>query len=247
MRRRHIHLTAVLLLALTAWLSPPATQADTTFDVTLDVTGLRDNPYGAGAPYSVDFLVTGDQGNNDSVTISSFAITAASLGASAAPSGDVSGSLSTVLVVGDTSFVNDYNQVITPDNSSNPIKITFQMAATTNFASGSFPDNFAFSILDGSGSPIPTTDSFGGSLFNFNLEPGLDVSQIAVYQSTNSPVLGPPVIVPLSTVPEPATLILLAIAVPLVIGATTASRTVVGDAHSHQRGKRSIRTADTGR
>ena len=224
MRQRHTFLPAVLLLASMAWLFPPATQADTTFDVTLDVTGLRDNTYGAGAPYSVDFLMTGDQGNNDSVTISDFRLTAASLGASAAPSGDVSGSLSSVLIVGDTGFVNDYNQVITPDHSSNPIVITFQMTASTNFASGLFPDNFAFSILDGTGFPIPTTDSFGGSLFNFNLEPGVNVAQIAVYQSTDSPVIGPPSIVQPSAVPEPATVILLAIALPLVVGAKTASR-----------------------
>ncbi len=159
--------------------------------------------------YSVNFFMTGGQGNNDSVTISNFAITAASLGTSSS-TGDILGSLATQLTVGDTPFFNDYNQIITPDGTSNPVVITFEMTATTHFASGSFPDNFSFSILDASGNPIPTTDTFASTLLNFDLTPGLDVSEVSVFQTTDTPVIGPPAVTAASAVPEPSSLVVVA-------------------------------------
>jgi len=206
------------LLALAYSPIPDTCRADVVFDVSLDVTGLRSNTYGGGAPYSVDFFMSGGQGNTDSVTISHFAITAAALGTISPPTGDVSGSLATQLTVGDTSFVNDYNQVITPDLTSNPVVITFQMTATTNFASGFIPDNFAFSILDTNGSPIPTTDTFASTLLNFDLQPGLGVRQVSVFETTNAPVIGPPTVAPANTVPEPSSLVVLATTVLCLTG-----------------------------
>lgn len=195
---------AIFALALLAF---PATGRGDLFDVSLDVTSLRGNTYGAGGPYSVDFFMTGGQGNNDSVTISNFAVTAASLGASSS-SGTVSGGLGTSLIVGDTSLLNDFNQVITPDGTTNSVAITFQMNVTTNFLSGSIPDNFSFSILDSSGSPIPTTDSAASSLFDFDLKPGLTVSQISLFQTTgSSPTIGPATI-SVASVPEPSSAVL---------------------------------------
>jgi len=210
-RRIPGRMLAALALALSSLLIPGTAKAGAILDVTLDVTDLRGNTYGAGEPYSVDFLMTGGQGNNDSVTISNCAVTAAALGSSSS-SGDFSGSLSSSLTVGDTAFVNDYNQVITPDMTLNNVAITFQMDATTNFASGFIPDNFAFSILDKNGTPIPTTDTFAGTLLNFNLTPGLGASQVAVFETTGSAsVIGPPIVVAGGVVPEPASIASLAL------------------------------------
>jgi hypothetical protein len=217
MRRFRTFLFRVLaaLLALACAPILDTCRADVTLDVSLDVTGLRANTYGGGAPYSVDFFMSGGQGNNDSVSISHFAITAASLGTSSS-TGDILGTLATKLTVGDTPFFNDYNQVIKPDLTSNPVVITFQMTATTNFASGVIPDNFAFSILDTSGNPIPTTDTFASTLLNFDLTPGLNASQVSVFQTTDTPVpvIGPPSVTAASAVPEPSS--------SLVVLATTA-------------------------
>lgn len=212
---------AAAAMIAVVFLAFPATGRGDLFNVSLDVTGLRGNTYGAGGPYSVDFFMTGGQGNNDSVTVSNFAVTAASLGTSSS-SGDVSGSLSTSLIVGDTSLINDFNQVITLDLTTNSVVITFQMNVTTNFASGNIPDNFAFSILDTGGNPIPTTDSFG-SLFNFDLRPGLSPSQIALFQTTGTnPTIGPASI-SIASVPEPSSVVLVGFGM-IGLGAVTVRR-----------------------
>lgn len=214
---------AAAMLAV-VFLAFPATGRGDLFDVSLDVTGLRGNTYGAGGPYSVDFVMTGGQSNNDSVTISNFAVTAASLGTSSS-SGAISGGLGTSLVVGDTSLINDFNQVITPNGTTNSVVITFQMNVTTNFASGSIPDNFAFSVLDSQGYPIPTTDTFANSLFNFDLKPGLTPSQIAVFQTTgSSPTIGPASIT-LASVPEPSSAVLVGLGM-IGMGAFAVRRTL---------------------
>lgn len=211
-----IQALAALTMALAPVLFPAPAGADVILNVSLDVTGLRNHTYGGGGPYSVDFLMTGGQGNNDSVVISNFAITAAALGNSSAPTGDVSGGLTSTLTVGDASLLNDYNQVISPNVTTNQVLISFQLDVTTHFASGGTPDNFSFSILDQSGAPIPTTDAFG-SLFNFDLTPGLTASRVSVFETTSTPTIGPPVITSPAAVPEPSSALL------VVLGLATMS------------------------
>jgi len=99
-------------------------------------------------------------------------------------------------------------------------------------------DNFAFSILDTNGNPIPTTDTFASTLLNFDLTPGLSASTVSVFQTTQAPVIGPPTVTtPASSVPEPSSLVVVA-AVGLCLTGLAAARsrfrscTAVGDRHA---------------
>lgn len=167
------------------------------YNVSIDTSSLL----GASAQLAFDFIDGGSPTN--SVTISSFS-TDGTLG-SASSSGGVSGSLSGTLVLSDTLFTNEYLSDITLGNF-----LSFVFEATGNPPdSGSSPDGFAFSLLDGAGFPITTTADPSG----INALLGLDIDGVTTrptpYSGSNPAV---PVTVssvnPVNPVPEPPGVVL---------------------------------------
>jgi hypothetical protein len=162
-------LSIVVVLAL--FLAPAVARADLVFQVTVNnPQALSSQTFGAGAPYALDFTLTSG-GNTNTATISNFSLGGGSADSSTifttgGASGDINSPPGSVSVTDNASLnpaaggFNDFNQVFTPGSGA----ITFDVDLTTSFVSGT-PDRFTFSILDMSGSPIPTSDSGNNNEF----------------------------------------------------------------------------------
>lgn len=196
----------VVALAL-LFLSTTAAHADLiAYNVTLDTSLLAANKSSQG-PFAVDFQLSdgssGDGVNNNTATVSGFALTGGALTGSGNPTGSVSGDLSSGLTLSDNGLLNDFNQAFTPGSS-----LSFVLDLTTNVSPSeqTTPDEFAFTVysnnftslaslavIDISG-PTPAVSSSGGSLGNGVLVPEPNVQPSVV-------------------TPEPASLTLFAVGV----------------------------------
>jgi hypothetical protein len=191
--KRILHLITLSLLAL---LPAPALFAGLIEQVTVDTTPLT----GVTGYLAFD-LVGGSPMQGNSATISAFTTTG-TLGV-ATTSGDVTGTLVAppVVLTATTQFFNEYLQPIVFGNG-----LTFELALTTNFATGATPDSFSFFLLDSAFAPFQTSDPTGAnSLFAIDITdtPNADVftSDFAAAQVTPAS----------SAVPEPASVVLLAL------------------------------------
>jgi hypothetical protein len=139
-----------ILIALLGMVAPA--HATVTYSVTLDTAPLIGHPAG---PFSIAFQLadgsgTGD-GNNAAV-IGGF-----QFGAGGAPTntptvfGSAFGTLSSEVSLTDSSNLNFFAQTFTPGNT-----LTFSVSVTTNADAGGILDEFTFSILDNTLTPIPT-------------------------------------------------------------------------------------------
>lgn len=146
-----------------AWLSVlPVPAGAFVLDVTVDTSGLS----GTAANLAFDFI-DGDGAVNNTVQIGGFSTDGSFIPGDALLSGDVSGLLNATVMIGDSSFFNELLQPITLGTS-----LQFRLDATDLFdAAGSFPDSFAFYILD-SNFLLPlfvTTDNLAAdALFAFD-------------------------------------------------------------------------------
>lgn len=169
-------------------LAPQIGRADQVFSVDFDTFSL-----GSGETFYVNFQLTnGDPTSNNTASITNF-----NLGGTAGDDstiqtlGGASGSLNTgTVTLTDSDFLNDFVQAFTPGDT-----LDFQVTLSPPAFSGETPDLFSFAILDSNLVEVLTTDPFGTNrllVVDINSSDPLREQ----YQIT-------------STIPEPATLLLL--------------------------------------
>lgn len=197
-------------LAIVALASSARAEAAAIFNVTVDTASLAVAPGSASGPFSLFFQLTDGSGagnGNNTVTLSDFAFS----GGAVVPGtelldGGASGDVGTAVTMIDSSFFSFFLQEFTPGS-----QLSFLVNLTTNLnGPGDPPDAFAFSILDGAGSPVPTLDpAFADTLLVVNVDSARPA--IATYGTDalrTSLVVSGPLVDPVNPVPEPATLIL---------------------------------------
>lgn len=180
--------------------------------VSLDTSGLIGHPAG---PFALDFQLTDGSGAgdaNNTFTLTNFLIDGGGALGSSAPAllGGATGDIATGVTLIDSAFLNEFTQAFAPGGS-----LSFTLQFTTNVDAGGTPDEFAFAILDGTGTALPST-SFANLGFDSQLVIDIDSSSptIQVFAADNTiapqggggPIsLGAPVIssTPPGTVPEP--------------------------------------------
>jgi hypothetical protein len=215
-----------LALALVAALAPSA-RADLVFQVTVNNTAaLNTNAFGAGGPYALDFTLT-TGGNTNTVIISAFNLGGGSADSTTispygGASGDINNPPGSVTVTDDANVnpsagaFNDFNEQFTPGLGP----VTFTVDMTTSYISGT-PDRFTFSILDSTGSPIPTTDTGNNNenaLLGADITgPSMTLSNVETYSAGSGPNTIT-VTVHSSSVPEPGTLYPACLAIGVGVG-----------------------------
>lgn len=182
--------------------------ADTLYQVTINTTSLA----GTAGTLAFDFTDGGPPSNQ--VTISD--LESDGMLGNSATTGSVSGSAPTSFTLRDTVFFSELVQGLTLGK-----QLSFQLDATTNAPSpGSLSDTLSFFLLDGTGvsnsasaaSLITTTDpTQANSLFTLQID-GTNGADVSIFSAspTVSVTFGP-VTNPVTGVPEPAPLPLLAL------------------------------------
>lgn len=215
MRNKQVYLFPLLPLVLFA---AGSLQADTIFTVDLNTTPLTMAPGSTAGPFSLAFqLVQGSQASNNTATISDFAFGtggAAGSGCAFSPcmSGGATGDITGTVNLNTSSFLNTFVEAFTPGTD-----LAFQVDLTTNIDSGGTPDAFAFGILDGSGTPLPTMDpSFADTLLTVNIDSSSPTiltysTDLSRFANNNVSIdVGAPTTTPApATVPEPSSFVLL--------------------------------------
>ncbi|HLK68297.1 MAG TPA: hypothetical protein VKU19_32915 [Bryobacteraceae bacterium] len=160
----------------------------TALTVSLDTSGLIGHPAG---PFSLDFQLTDGSGTgdaNNTFTLTDFLFDSG--GASGLPSltGGATGDTSTGVTLTDSSFLSEFTQAFVPGAS-----LSFTLQFTTNVDGGGTPDEFAFEILDSTGTALPST-SFATLGFDSQLVMDIDSSnptiQLFATDNTISPAGG---------------------------------------------------------
>jgi hypothetical protein len=210
-----------LLIAVLSCFTCQLGQADVVYDVALNTVGLIGHPAG---PFSVAFQLTdgsfvGD--GNNTVGISNFQFGGGGVSGSAVTLGNVTGDLTSSVTLTDSTFLNYLIQQFTPGNV-----LSFTVSATTNTDSGGAVDDFSFSILDSFGQQLPTRGGLIAPFFDVFIDISFDSSTPTVQTFASDPSRTPggggaPISTgtpQVTTVPEPASLSLLAGGVLLWIG-----------------------------
>jgi hypothetical protein len=145
----------LLILSFSVLLTRVCT-ADVVYNVSMDTAPLKNN---AAGPFSLEFQFTDGSGasdGNNTITLDQFSF-GADGGLVGAPStfGSTTGDLATSLSFTDSSFFNQFIQEFKPGN-----ELQFRLTTTTNIDPGGVPDEFTFSILDNSGTELPTLGFF---------------------------------------------------------------------------------------
>lgn len=137
---------SILLLTLLAG----AAQASSIYYVSLDTSNL--SPVGT---YFLGFqLANGDVAGDNLVSLTNFTFGGGSASGVPLTSDGASGSLSSGVTITDSGFANIFAEQFVPGSL-----LQFQMTFTTNL--GGTPDQFVWSILDDTFTPIPTTSGDG--------------------------------------------------------------------------------------
>lgn len=195
--------SSVLAASLAAflWVAPLPVSA-TALQFTLDTSSLS----GTVAQLAFDFI-DGDGVVNNTVVVSDF-YTTGTLGNSSFSGGvTVTNPGPFPVTLTDTVFFNEFLQEITLGNS-----VSFTLNLTHQWdSSGSFPDSFAFFLLD-STATLPlfnTTDLLGGALFAVDIDgtPGGTRFHLFAYADTGEPVTW--TLEPVVSVPLPSTALLI--------------------------------------
>jgi hypothetical protein len=222
-------------VALTLALSAASAHADEVFTVTLDTAPLTTAPDTAAGPFSLAFqLAQGDPANLvNTATITDFSFGGGSAGAcpaSCTTFGDVTGDATTSIGLSTSDTFEAIVQSFAPGT-----QLSIQVDLSTNPNTGVAPDDFAFSLLDSSGSPIPTQDPSGADTFltvmlnstnptieTYASDSTTGTSAGAVFISLDAPTIGTPT--PTITTPEPRSFVLLASGLAVLLGATRRHR-----------------------
>jgi hypothetical protein len=185
-----------------------AARAGEIFTVTLDTNPLTLSPAADAGPFSIAFQLTDGSGTNDgnnTATLSNFDFGGGSASGTPTLYGvGTSGDLGSTVTLTDNDFFNAFVQGFIPGSS-----LSFLAGLTTNVDAGGTPDAFAFSILDSSGSSIPTVDP-ADTLLTVNIDsasPTILTYATDPNQGTASGdvsiTMGAPVTNLLTPVPEP--------------------------------------------
>jgi PEP-CTERM motif len=210
-------LPALLIPALLYFTAPGTASADILFTVDLDTTPLTTATVAPASPFSLAFqLVQGNPNNTtNTATVSDFVFgggSAAACPANCMTFGEESGDATSSIDLSTSDFFNALTQTFTPGTT-----LSFLVDLTTNPSNlnlGFAPDTFAFAILDGSDSPIPTQDpSEANTLVTVTINstnPTVNSyatnPDIGTNEGNVSITMGPAII---ESVPEPGTLTLL--------------------------------------
>lgn len=218
--KRVLCLLMVLVAGLLA-MTPASVANSVEYQFTLNTAPLVSSPAG---PFSLDFQLNDGSGTNDgnnTASLSSF-----SFGAGGGPSGSASliggasGDLSSTVTIKDKSFLNDFTQGFTAGSS-----LSFTLNLTTNVDAGSVPDEFTFAILDSTGSELPTKSPL--NVFSLvNITSKLQVQTFGSDPSRPPVAGGSPIdtgapTATLVNVPEPASFMLLAVGLFLLLAKFT--------------------------
>ncbi len=203
-------IASVLLPASMCLLIAARCQAGSiTVSISMDTSPLIGHPAG---PFSLGFQLTDGSGlgdANNTANLSNFQFGAGG-GTSGSPTllGGASGDLSSGVTLTDSGFLNWFDQSFTPGDA-----LSFTLTLSTNVDVGGTPDEFSFSILDSTGTELPT---LGGPFFDvfvaIDIDSGSPTIQTFASDPTQSPAAGGPPIdmgAPQGTVvPEPGALVL---------------------------------------
>jgi hypothetical protein len=198
------------LLFATAFLLGTPALADSIYSVDVNTAPLAGTP----AQIAFDFIAGG--GPSNTVTVTDFS-SDGTLGATS-PTGAVKGTLPGAVTLTDSSFFNEYLTNFTPGTT-----FSFRLSATTNGpTSTSLPDEFSLFLLDPTtGMPLfNTSDPTGAdSLLALNID-GSPQGALSLYTASGNQATISATPLTVSTVPEPRTLVPLAVAILAVIGKT---------------------------
>lgn len=192
-----------------------------TITVSIDTTSLLGS---AAAPFSLVFALTDGSGAGDAntaVSISQFRFGAGGVTGSPTWSGGVSGSIASSVNLSDSTFLSYFIQTFAP-GSVLGFTLTISQSAPE---SGAIPDSFSFFIADLTGQPIPTeAGPLSDTLLFIAFGAGGPTVQTFASDPTRSPAGGGnPIAIPapmaVSDIPEPATNLLTAAALSILLGA----------------------------
>lgn len=196
--------------------------ANVIYTVNLDTNAMN-----GAAGYALAFQLNDGSGvgdSNNTVTLSNFSFGGGSAGScgvagNCEPLGGASGDASSIsgITLTDSDFFNSFAQRFTPGNT-----LSFKLNLTTNLDAGGTPDAFGFSILDNTGTPLPTLDVLGAdTLLSFDIDsanPALftfatsDLSPVAL----NAPTYA---LAPNGQAPEPGSLLFMGAGLVGLLGA----------------------------
>lgn len=196
MRKTH-HFLLITLILLSGWMfSPlPLAQAGQLYSVTLDTSNLT-------GPFYVEFQLNDGSGTNDgnnTVELSNFQFGGGGpVGSLTTLTGGTTGSLTTGVVITDSSFFNEFIQQFDPGSI-----LSFELHLIPNLDSGS-PDQFSFAILDDQQFELPT-ESDSDAFLTIDFTSPLSVQPFSSALGSD-PFLTAPTI---KAIPAPGTLALL--------------------------------------
>lgn len=174
----------VLLLCLCGTFS--LIQAGVIYNISMTTAALIGHPAG---PFSLEFQLNDGSGTgdaNNTAVLSSFLFGGGNASGGPTLTGGASGSLSTSVNLTDSNFFNQFIQGFTPGSS-----LKFQLSLTTNVDSGGIPDQFSFSILDKTGTEIPTlAPSFFDVFVQIDINPLNPMVQTFASDTSRSPAGG---------------------------------------------------------
>jgi hypothetical protein len=139
-------------LMLLAALSTISSQAAVITQITLDTSSLKVN---VGSPFSLAFeLGGGSESGNNTAILSNFNFGTGSAAGSPILVGGALGDLTSGLTLTDSDVDNIFIEGVSFGDL-----LSFNLTLTTNVDFGGTPDDFIWSILDSTETPVPTTSS----------------------------------------------------------------------------------------
>ena len=192
-----------LICAAAVWTATSA-KAQVAYRFTLNTSPL----IGASAGlFYLDFQLSDGSGAgdaNNTAWLSNFQFGGGNSFGAVGGAGSFGGNLSSAVSLTDGSFFNEFYQAFTPG-----AWLQFDLNLTTRVDSGSTPDSFAFAILDGTLSNLPTLSAGSDVFASIDITSSSPTVRVFAGNGAMSPaaggppiVLAAPMVVP---VPEPST------------------------------------------
>ena len=208
-KHKYFYLATATALLLLGIIGPKSAYADfVTYQVSVNTSTLS----GQGGNLDFQFNPGGLGAESATATVTSFQTVGGILSQPAMLTGDATGSLPGTLTLDNGTLYNDVFQGFIYGNSFS-FRLTLSGQALDN-PGGTFGSSFALSLYDAGGiRPLLTTDP-NGSVLTVNLNAnGTTLAETFPQSLTNSI----PVAVATSAVPEPSTMVLLIISLPVFL------------------------------